>query len=156
MSALQLLDFIREAILATAAILSLAPSGNVTPSQAVEYGVCTVTAGQRNGIPWQRLAAVVHHESEWRADARSPSNDWGLGQIHCPSKYCGKVPSTHERAALLDGCTNLRYAAELLRSKRQACHEDCEGGNYVRLYNPGSPTYMFAIQRLERKIQRYF
>lgn len=156
MSVLQLLDLLREAVLATASILAFAPAGNVTPTQAVEYGVCTVAAARRHGIPWQRLAAVVQHESQWRADARSHSNDWGLGQIHCPSKRCAAEPSPAERAALLDGCINLQFAAELLRSKRQACRNDCGDGGYVRLYNPGNPDYLAAILRIERRINHRF
>ena len=156
MSLLHLFDVIRETILATAAILTLAPAGQVSAPRAVEYGVCTVQAARRHGIPWQRVAAIVHHESEWRPEARSQSNDWGLGQIHCPSKHCGKTPSPVEQAALLDGCTNLLYTAEMLRSKQRACKEDCGGGNYLRLYNPGSPTYQLAVQRIERRIYQIF
>ena len=151
-----LLDVIRETILATAAILTLAPAGQVSPRQAVEYGVCTVQAARRQNLPWQRVAAIVHHESEWRPDARSHSNDWGLGQIHCPGKHCGKNPTPAERSALLDGCTNLLYTAEVLRSKQRACKQDCGGGNYLRLYNPGNPTYQLAVQRIERRIYQSF
>lgn len=156
---LALFSLLREGLLAAIAILSLAPQGNVTAADAATLGICLVDASRRHELPWQQLAAVVHHESMWRRDARSHTNDYGLGQIHCPSKYCRQKPTPEELARLFDGCTNLGYSAELLASKKAICRKvggACSGGGYIRFYNPGSEVYLSAVLRIERRIQRVF
>jgi len=138
---------------ATVAILTIAPQPRVTPPQAAYYAACMVAAEQTYGVPWSRLAAIIQHESQWRTTLISRTNDYGLGQHHCPSFFCARRPKGLERSALLEPCSNIQLTAEELARKRFACRRrHC--GNYVKLYNPGNPTYAAQIARWEAKFKR--
>ncbi len=151
-----LLDLLLDTVLAALAILSSAPAGRVSPPDAMTWGACIAVSAQRSAVPWPRLAALVQHESQWRADARGATNDWGLAQIHCPGPYCGKRPTADERARLLDPCTNLDYAARLYVEKRNACRRHggraCDDRGALRLYNPGNPGYASRVKGIERRM----
>jgi soluble lytic murein transglycosylase-like protein len=117
-----------------------------------------VDAADRFAVPWQRIAAVIDHETRWRAGAVSRTNDFGLGQIHCPSRWCSRVPTAAQRRALLDPCHNIHITAMELAHKRGLCRRrggDCREGGYVALYNPGQPTYLGSIRKLEARFRRF-
>lgn len=139
---------------ATAALLQLAPQPRVTPPRAAYYAACLVAAERSTGVSWARLAAVIQHESQWRPTLVSGTSDYGLGQHHCPSFFCRRRPrAVLTRAILFEPCANIQLTAEELARKRQACRrKHC--GNYVKLYNPGNPTYAAQIARWEAKFKR--
>src|SRR5579884_1045662 len=99
---------------ATSAVLQLAPQPRMTPPKAAYYAACMVRAETEYNIPWTRLAAIIQHESQWRPALVSETNDYGLGQHHCPSFFCAKHPGPMAKAALLDPCTNIQLTAEEL------------------------------------------
>jgi soluble lytic murein transglycosylase-like protein len=136
---------------ATAALLHVAPQPTMTPPKAAYYAACMVQAEQTYGIPWSQVAAIIQHESQWRETLVSATNDYGLGQHHCPSFFCSREPSPLAKAALFDPCMNIQLTAEELTRKRKRCRK-C--GNYVKLYNPGNPTYARQIARWEAKFKQ--
>jgi hypothetical protein len=135
---------------ATVAVLQLAPQPAMTPVRAGYYAACMVEAQQSYGIPWVRLAAIIQHESQWREGLVSATNDYGLGQHHCPSFFCSREPTPAERVALLHPCVNIQLTAEELARARHECRH-C--GDYVQRYNPGNPTYAKQIARWEDKVR---
>jgi len=141
-------------ISATAAILQVAaPHPQVTPPKAAYYAACMVRAEAEYSIPWTQLAAIIEHESQWRPQLISQTNDYGLGQHHCPSFFCRRRPAPAVRAALLDPCTNIQLVAEELARKRARCHRKKNCRDYVTLYNPGNPTYATQIERWQTKFK---
>lgn len=122
-------------------ILTVSPATG--PMPAVEHAICVAQAAPAAGVPWERVVAVVKHESDWDTNAVSRTNDWGLGQIHCPSRFCPRELTPEDRTRLLDGCTNIRYTIDVLR-----------GG--IRAYNPGSPRHAETVGRIEKRIRRMF
>jgi soluble lytic murein transglycosylase-like protein len=113
--------------------------GSVAPQLGgpviAEYAVCSAAASTKHQIPVERLVAVVQHESQWRADVISPTADYGLGQLHRTR------PTAAERAALLDGCTNLDLTAEFLATRG------------LRAYNPGNPRHFGSVSRIEKRLR---
>jgi soluble lytic murein transglycosylase-like protein len=153
-----LAELARQVLLATVAILTVSRAEDLTPRQAAHHAACLVDAANRFAVPWQRIAAVIDHETRWKADAVSQSNDFGLGQIHCPSRWCRRVPTPAQRKALLDPCHNIHMTAMELAHKRGLCRHrgrDCRNGAYVSLYNPGQPKYYTSIRRLEARFRRF-
>jgi hypothetical protein len=137
---------------ATAALLSVAQHGQISPPRAGFYAACLLRAEEAHRVPWPRIAAVVQHESQWRAELVSSTNDFGLGQHHCPSFFCARHPLPVQRAALLEPCTNLLVTAAELDHKRRYCRR-IECRDYVALYNPGNPTYAAGIARWEARFR---
>jgi hypothetical protein len=141
---------------ATVAVLSLAPaSSKVTPPRAAYYAACVVRAQRSYDIPWQQIAGVIQHESQWRETIVSHTNDYGLGQHHCPSFFCQRKPGFLERLAMFEPCANIQLTAQELSHKRWRCgrkKKTCK--DYVALYNPGNPTYARSIHRWEAKFLR--
>ena len=138
---------------ATAAVLQLAPQPRVNPPRAAYYAACMVRAEQEYRIPWPRLAAIIQHESQWRPALVSRTNDYGLGQHHCPSFFCKRRPTPIVKAALLDPCANIQLLAEELVRKRARCKRNKTCKDYVELYNPGNPTYSAQIHKWEAKFR---
>ena len=125
----------------------------LAPPRAGYYAACMVRAEQVYRVPWVRVAAIIQHESQWREKLVSPTNDWGLGQHHCPSFFCSRHPTDAARTALLDPCLNIQLTAAELSRERKACRRrHC--GNYVKLYNPGNPHYAVHIARWEAKLRQ--
>jgi soluble lytic murein transglycosylase-like protein len=149
----ELLELSTRWLHATAAVLQLAPHPQMTPPRAAYYAACMVKAEQEYNMPWPRVAAIIQHESQWRPALVSQTNDYGLGQHHCPSFFCGRRPGPMVKAALLDGCTNIQLTAEELVRKRVHCKKKHGCKDYVKLYNPGNPTYADQIHRWEAKFR---
>ena len=146
---------VQKWLIATTALLQVASHGHsqVTPPKAAFYAACLVRAEEAHQIAWTRIAAIVQHESQWREHLISKTNDFGLGQHHCPSFFCSRHPSAVERAALLEPCTNLLLTADELAHERARCRRS-HCGDYVRLYNPGTPSYSAAIARWESRFRQ--
>ena len=138
---------------ATAALMQLAPQPRVNPPTAAYYAACMVRAEQEYNVPWPRLAAIIQHESQWRPGLVSRTNDYGLGQHHCPSFFCGRRPTAVVKAALLDPCTNISLTAEELVRQRARCKKNKNCKDYVKLYNPGNPTYAAQIHKWEARFR---
>lgn len=137
-----LLNLLKQGAAVAAAILHLAPA--TPPARAAEWGICAAASARRHGIKTNLLVAVVQRESQWRPEVVSNTNDWGLGQLHCPGRWCGRTPTRDERAALLDACTNLDRTAWFLRHRG------------LRAYNPGSPHHENATLRLAAVLHLMF
>jgi soluble lytic murein transglycosylase-like protein len=133
-----LLEFVRTALTLFAAITSLKP--DLPAHQAAEFSTCIASAAAKQKVPASLVAAVIHRESQWRHDAVSSTNDYGLGQIHCPSPWCATRPSSAELAQLLDPCSNIHMTAEFLATRG------------LRAYNPGSPAHAQSVRRIAARI----
>lgn len=133
---------LKKASHAAAAILHLAPA--TPPAQAAEWSVCVAQASARHGVNWPTIVAIITVESRWNPSVVSRTNDYGLGQLHCPSPRCARVPTPKQRAALFDGCTNIEWTTDFLRRRG------------VRAYNPGNPRHAGMVESLARKIDRMF
>lgn len=86
------------------------------------------------------LVALVYKESRWKPQAKSPTNDYGLGQIHCPGPYCARQPTVEQLARLFDPCSNLELTAKMIRDKG------------LKRYNPGNPSYAERVQAVVRRL----
>jgi hypothetical protein len=147
-------DLVSRWLHATSAVLQLAPQAQMTPPRAAYYAACMISAERAYHVRWQRLAAIIQHESQWRPALVSATNDYGLGQHHCPSFFCRRHPSGLTRSVLLEPCSNIQLTAQELAHKRARCRHHAGCRDYVRLYNPGNPTYAAQIHRWERRFDR--
>jgi len=148
-----LLELSARWLQATVALMHVAPQPRVSPPKAAYYAACMVRAEQEYNVPWPRLAAIIQHESQWRPELVSQTHDYGLGQHHCPSFFCARKPTPVIKAALLDPCTNIQLTAEELARKRASCKKNKNCKDYVKLYNPGNPTYAEQIHKWEAKFK---
>ena len=98
-------------------------------------------SAERQLDPWL-LYELVYRESRWTPTALRREWDGtcsvGLGQINVA---CDKDAI----APFFDPVVNLRKIGEYLEHFRKSCKQDCEGGLWLRGYNPGSSTYAPAI-----------
>jgi hypothetical protein len=137
---LELLLLFKKALLYFYTLIVLVP--NIGAPKSAELSVCIAAAEIKFRFKITELIAVIYKESKWNEGSVGATNDWGLGQIHCPSKYCDKRPSTVQRAKLLSGCDNLFMVAEFLQDRG------------ITSYNPASDMHLTRVQRLQRKISR--
>ena len=134
------MELLKQTALATFYILNLSPK--TTPIKAVELGMCVARASEESGASVERITSIINHESQWNASARSQTNDHGLGQLHCPSKFCSRHPSSEELELLYDGCSNIEMMAQWLK----------DNNNLVERYNPGNPGHAVSIHTMERRL----
>jgi soluble lytic murein transglycosylase-like protein len=133
------LVLLKLTLVAAAAIFNFAPS--TYPPTVMEWGACVAVSSARHRVPVDLLVSVIQHESQWDPEATSHTHDFGLGQMHCPSKWCRKAePDEAERGRLLDPCTNIDMTAEFLRTRG------------LKAYNPGSPQHAQSVLALARKV----
>jgi hypothetical protein len=139
---LQILNFIKYTVFTFTHIVNVNPV--VKPEKAVEMAICAVETSLSNNISLSRLLAIVSHESKWKHEAKGKTQDFGLGQIHCPSKYCKKLPTSEEIKTLLSPCDNLKITGEIIK----------RNGKNVGRYNPGNSQYSNNILLKEKMINK--
>ena len=122
-----------------AVILTLAP--HVPPQNAMGYAESIHTASATHRVDWRALTATIHRESRFKRHARSKTNDYGLGQHHCPSFFCDKVPTPAQMACLMDPGCNIHLTARELSGKIRLCRKKRTCKDFLQLYNPGSHGY---------------
>jgi len=132
---------LKKFVLAVTYISAAAPH---TGLNAIPYGMCVVHASATHKVPVVRLVAIVWHESRWRHRAKGSTSDFGLGQIHCPSRYCDDPPTRNQLKMLYDPCTNVHFVGDLLKRKHHR----------LRQYNPGNPKYVEKIAWVERQLRK--
>ena len=135
-----LLGLLKQAAIATATILRLAPT--TPPPKAAEWGTCVAAAATRARVNPSVIMAVIQHESQWRPEVVSVTNDYGLGQIHCPSAWCSRKPTAAQRSELLNPCSNIAMVAEFLKTRG------------LQAYNPGRPRYAATIRGMVAGMDR--
>jgi soluble lytic murein transglycosylase-like protein len=100
------------------AILAAAPW--LSPASATAYARLVERFATKHRVPSLLLAAIVTHESGWRAGAvNSHSGATGLGQV-LPSAY-GPCRGQTSCAPLLDPAVNLNASAAILRANFRYC-----------------------------------
>jgi hypothetical protein len=108
-------------------------------STADGYGRLLTAEASRHGFDALDAAALICHESRWRAGAVSPDGeDFGLGQIR--ARYVGACvldsdPVGHPspgcvavKATLLDGSSNIRRMADLIMRWTKVCRRKAGSG----------------------------
>jgi Transglycosylase SLT domain len=136
-----------------AVILNLYPK--VPTENATVYATAIEQASRTYDIEWPLITALLYRESHFNPVNVSPTNDYGIGQHHCPSFYCQRKPTPEQKACMLDAACNIDLTAQELVYKMKTCHRmgrRCT--DFVQLYNPGSPGYARRTRAVAKRIER--
>ena len=135
-----------------AVIMSLRPE--VPQEKATVFAAAIEKASRKYEIEWSLLTAILRRESHFQEKNISRTSDYGIGQHHCPSFYCGKKPTPEQRACLLDAECNIDLTAQELIYKIKTCKrlgKRCT--DFVQMYNPHSKGYAARTRAMQREIE---
>ncbi|MCC6994921.1 MAG: transglycosylase SLT domain-containing protein [Deltaproteobacteria bacterium] len=136
-----------------AVIVTLQPK--VTPERAEVYAVAIEQTARKYDVDWTLLTAIINRESHFQPYNISRTNDYGMGQHHCPSFYCGKHPTPEQKACLLDAVCNIDLTGQELVYKKKTCaRKGKRCADWVQMYNPGSKGYAQRTRALEAQIKQ--
>jgi hypothetical protein len=105
-------------------------------------------------MEWPLLTAILYRESRFEEKNISHTNDWGIGQHHCPSFFCKRKPTEEQKACLLDAACNIELTAQELIRAQNWCHRKKGCRDWVQLYNPTSRGYAARTRFIMRNIER--
>lgn len=104
-----------------AAIFWLAPQ--LPQTTCLKYAHIIRREAARRAVDPFIIVAIVHVESSWNPRAQSPTQDWGLGQIHVSTTTNPRLRGREQ--LLFDPATNIYYAAKMMAMWRSWHERAC-------------------------------